>query len=174
MEAAKADTDETRRQPYFAALLSHLGIEKEQSDELLSLIEAEHKRHNLWRVMLPTTPGVLACLRDRSVTLGVVSNSDGRIRAILEGCGIAQFFDVIADSHEVGVEKPDPRIFQFALAQTRSRSEQTLYVGDIYNIDVIGAERAGLRPVLLDRCGCYTSVNSTKIKQLRSLLSMIV
>jgi putative hydrolase of the HAD superfamily len=173
LQALVTDTDETRRQPYFVALLDRLGVDKEKASYLLHEFETAHKRENLWRIMLPSTPHVLASLRKHGVTLGVVSNSDGRIRAILEGCGIARFFDVIVDSHEVGVEKPDPRIFQLALSQMQARSEQTLYVGDIYNIDVVGAGRAGLRPVLIDRCGCYASVSGKTIKQLRALLTMV-
>jgi len=173
MKAAVADTDETRRQPYFAAMLGHLGLNQEQIDHILRLIEAEHQQHNLWRVMLPSTPEVLASLQERGIRLGVVSNSDGRIFSLLDQSGIAKFFHIVVDSHHVGVEKPDPRIFQFALKKLKARPEQTIYVGDIYSIDVVGAERAGLHPVLTDRCGCYDSIGNTKIKRLSTLLSMV-
>lgn len=174
MHAAETDTDETRRHPYFAALLNRLGVEKEKSEALLHYIETEHRQNNLWRVMLPTTPRVLSGLQERGIQLGVVSNSDGRIFSVLDRCGITNFFQVVVDSHDVGVEKPDPRIFQFALAKTKARPEQTIYVGDIYSIDVVGAERAGIQPVLLDGVGSYAAGLSCRtIKHLRSLLSMV-
>lgn len=174
LRAAETDTDEARRQPYFAALLDQLGVEKEKQAALLHLIETEHQQHNLWRVLLPSTPRVLSGLRERGLQLGVVSNSDGRIFSVLNRCGIADFFQVVIDSHDVGVEKPDPRIFQFALAKTKARPEQTVYVGDIYSIDVIGAERAGLQPVLLDGVGSYAvGLSCRTIKHLRALLSMV-
>lgn len=174
MNAAIADTDETRRQPYFAAMLEHLGIAPDQAAALLHQIEAEHQLRNLWRLMRPSTPQILQELRNRGLTLGVVSNSDGRIFSVLDHCGLAQFFQVIVDSHEVGLEKPDPRIFQFALNKTNTQPEQAVYVGDIYSIDVVGAERAGLRPVLLDSVGSYAAEFPCKtIKHLRSLLSMV-
>jgi len=173
MQAAVADTDETRRQPYFAALLQQLGIAPETAAQLLFTLETEHKQNNLWRAMLPSTPRVLADLRAREVTLGVVSNSDGRIFSILDRCGITLFFDVVIDSHEVGVEKPDPRIFQFALEKAHARPEQTLYVGDIYSIDVVGARRAGIEPVLLDSVGCYTTTTCKRIRHLRALLTLV-
>jgi putative hydrolase of the HAD superfamily len=173
MEAAVMDTDETRRQPYFAAMLDHLGIAKDLAVRLLHTIETEHQHDNLWRLMIPSTPQVLQKLRNRGLVLGVVSNSDGRITSILERCGIAQFFQVIVDSHEVGVEKPDPRIFDFALTKAHARPEQTLYVGDIYSIDIVGAERAGIQPVLIDSVGCYATVQCRKIRHLRALLTMV-
>jgi len=123
--------------------------------------------------MLPSTPRVLTALRERGVTLGVVSNSDGRITSVLERCGITHFFQVIVDSHDVGVEKPDPRIFDFALTKAQARPEQTLYVGDIYSVDVIGAERAGIHPILIDGVGCYATAACKRIRHLRSLLAMV-
>jgi len=80
---------------------------------------------------------------------------------------------VVIDSHLVGVEKPDPRIFQLALAQAQARPAQAIFVGDIYAIDVLGAERAGIRPLLLDVLGCYAGVHCEKIRHLRELLTKI-
>ena len=173
MEAVTPDTDDTRRQPYFAALLQQLGIKTSIAAQLLHTIETTHQRENLWRTMLPSTPGILAQLRKRGLSLGVVSNADGRITSILERCGIAQFFQIIVDSHEVGIEKPDPRIFDFALTKAQARPEQTLYVGDIYSIDVVGAERAGIHPVLIESAGYKAPVKCPKISHLRALLGIV-
>ncbi len=173
MEAVMPDTDDTRRQPYFAALLQYLGVETSLAAQLLSTLETTHRRENLWRTMLPSTPNILAQLRERGLSLGVVSNADGRIASILERCGIAHFFQVIVDSHEVGIEKPDPRIFNFALTKAQARPEQTLYVGDIYSIDVIGAERAGIHPVLIESVGYSAPEKCKKISHLRALLGMV-
>jgi HAD superfamily hydrolase (TIGR01549 family) len=167
------DTDEMRRRPYFAVLLQELGVSADMATLLLEHLDAVHAQDNLWRVMMPSTPGVLTALRDRGFRLGVISNADGRIASILRQCGVAQFFDVIIDSHLVGVEKPDPRIFQLALEQAQARPEQAIFVGDIYGIDVVGAERAGIRPLLLDGLGCYTGVRCEKIRHLRELLLIV-
>ncbi len=167
---AVADTDETRRRPYFTALLEHLGVEPALATRLIEHFDAAHKQDNLWRKMLPSTPTVLTALRNRGLTLGVISNADGRIGAILEKCGIAKLFDTVIDSHDVGVEKPDPRIFALALERLDVRPDQALYVGDIYGIDVIGAERAGLSAALLDPLGGYHGVTCRKIRHLRELM----
>jgi HAD superfamily hydrolase (TIGR01509 family) len=167
------DTDETRRRPYFSALLDHLTVDASTSDQLLRRFDAAHARDNLWRVMMPSTPRVLAELRNRGLTLGVVSNADGRIAGILQQCGLEQFFDVVIDSHLVGVEKPDPRIFHLALERAKAQAERAIFVGDIYGIDVLGAERAGIRPLLLDVLGHYDGVQCERIRHLRELLTKI-
>jgi HAD superfamily hydrolase (TIGR01662 family) len=168
-----ADTDETRRRPYFAVLLDQLGVEAAIARRLIERFDAAHARANLWRVMLPSTPRILQALRDRGLTLGVVSNADGRITTILRQCGIEQFFQVVIDSHHVGVEKPDPRIFRLALAQAQAEPEQAIFVGDIYGIDVLGAERAGIRPLLLDILGGYEGVHCEKIRHLAELHAIV-
>ena len=60
------------------------------------------------------------------------------------------------DSQLVGVEKPDPRIFAIALERLGLAPADGLYVGDIYEVDVIGARRAGLDVILLDPMGHHT------------------
>jgi putative hydrolase of the HAD superfamily len=167
------DTDETRRHPYFSALLKELRVDETAIERLLQRFETAHRQDNLWRVMMPSTPRILTALRTRGVRLGVVSNADGRIVSILRNCGIEQFFDVVIDSHHVGVEKPDPQIFHVALARAQARAEQTIFVGDIYSIDVLGAQRAGLRPLLIDILDCYDSVQCEKIRHLGELLIKI-
>ena len=90
--------------------------------------------------------------------MGVISNADGRIAAILEKAGIAHFFDVIIDSYVVGVEKPDPAIFRIALDGMGVKPEHAIFVGDIYAIDMLGA---------------YKNVRCRKIQHLRELLSCV-
>lgn len=168
-----ADTDETRRRPYFTALLDHLGVESQQAQRLIAHFDILHKQNNLWRRMMPSTPRVLQQLRLQGMTLGVISNSDGRINAILQHCGIAQYFDVVIDSHDLGIEKPDPRIFALTVQRLQVQPQHALYVGDIYGIDVVGSERAGLQAVLLDTLGLYDGVLCRKIQHLRDLLALV-
>ncbi len=122
---------------------------------------------------MPSTPRVLSALRERSVTLGVISNADGRIASLLQNSGIADFFEVVIDSHVVGVEKPDPRIFQLALEQFETPAVQTLFIGDLYSADVVGAQRAGLQAVLLDVLDGYGDLPCKKIRHLQDLLTLV-
>jgi len=154
-------------------LLDHLGVDPQLAARVIEHFDAAHAKNNLWHRMMPSTPIVLQQLCERGLRLGVVSNSDGRVAAILQQCGLAKFFHLIVDSHDVGVEKPDPQIFTFALQRLQVQPHQALYVGDIYGIDVVGSERAGLQAVLLDTLGLYEGVHCRKIRHLRELLAIV-
>ncbi len=94
------------------------------------------------------------------VRLGIISNSDGTIEQVLAERSIAQVgagpgveVEVIVDSHLVGVAKPDPTIFPFALDAMGLPPQRCAYVGDSYRNDVEGAAAAGLTPVHVDPHG---------------------
>jgi HAD superfamily hydrolase (TIGR01549 family) len=87
--------------------------------------------------------------------IAVISNSDGRIDRVLSQCGIAECFESITDSGIVGVEKPRREIFEAALGTMKTRPEESLYVGDVYSVDYVGARAAGMDAVLFDVAGAY-------------------
>ncbi len=96
----------------------------------------------------------LAALRERGLKLVVVSNANGRLKHLFDRVDLTKWFDHVLDSHEWGVEKPDPRLFQLALEQSRAEASRTVHVGDLYHVDVVGARQAGLREgVLFDHGG---------------------
>jgi putative hydrolase of the HAD superfamily len=171
--ARRAGNDATRQVPYLEIVLAQLGVEPAQRAAIGEALREENVRHSLWRVQHDDTPDVLAALRARGLTLGVVSNADGRVPAALERGGIAQHFSAIIDSHLVGVEKPDPRIFWLALDACGVRPDEALFVGDIYEIDVAGARAAGLDAVLIDPLGLYGEVDCRRIAALSELLGLI-
>ena len=113
----------------------------------------------LWRAVMPQVPEALARMRDRGLTLVVVSNSDGTAERSLEAAGLRPYLDFVIDSAIVGYEKPDPRIFEQGLRQSGARPERTLHVGDLYHADVTGARAAGLHAVLLDPYGDWTGLD---------------
>jgi len=114
---------------------------------------------------------VLDALRARGLALGVVSNADGRVEADLVRAGLRGRFATVVDSHVVGVEKPDPAIFHLALAHMDAEPATTLYVGDVFSIDVLGARSAGLAAVLLDPLGDYPGADGCpRIRRLAELL----
>jgi putative hydrolase of the HAD superfamily len=85
----------------------------------------------------------------------VISNSDGRVAEALDAVGLGEVFEVIVDSRIAGVEKPDPRIFHVALEGMQLAAADALYVGDLYEVDVVGARRAGMDVILLDPAGAH-------------------
>jgi putative hydrolase of the HAD superfamily len=103
-----------------------------------------------WEVYPDVRPA-LAELRRGGLRLGVVSNWDERLPALLERLELA--FDAVVYSAEVGAEKPHPRIFQAALERLAVPAPATLHVGDSQRDDVEGAQGAGLQALLLGRRG---------------------
>jgi putative hydrolase of the HAD superfamily len=109
----------------------------------------------LWTVAEPEAADALALARAAGLVTGVVSNSNGTIRRILESLDLARHLDFVLDSQEEGVEKPDPRFFARALGRAGVTADEAAYIGDLYSIDVIGARRAGIRAVLMDPGQCW-------------------
>ncbi|GAB3608472.1 HAD family hydrolase [Humibacter ginsengiterrae] len=92
------------------------------------------------------------------VRLGIVTNGelDYQLRKI-DAIGIRDRFDAIVASGDVGITKPDVRIFQLACTRLEVEPEQAAYVGDRLGTDAIGAARAGLTGVWIDRYGAEVS-----------------
>jgi putative hydrolase of the HAD superfamily len=88
--------------------------------------------------------------RDAGLIVGVISNSTGSVQRALEIAGLAPHLAFVIDSRVVGISKPDPRIFALGLQAAGTSPEETVYVGDSYFVDVVGARQAGLGAVLFD------------------------
>jgi HAD superfamily hydrolase (TIGR01509 family) len=129
--------------------LKQVNIADEVIDQVFAHVAAYDERAEFWTKVYPDAVAVLAALRAKGFILGVVSNSNGRIERYLEKGGLREYLDFVVDSSVVGVEKPEPRIFQIALEMAGAKPEETVFVGDCYPIDVLGARRVGLRSVLL-------------------------
>ncbi len=142
--------DAERLPLYFDALLEGLGVgAPEERRAALERVSAEHRRANLWSRPGEGAAETLETLRGRGYRMAVVSNSDGRVRALLEAAGLLHWLEFVVDSAEVGVEKPDARIFHAATTRLSLPPGACLYAGDIYEIDVLGARGAGLEAVLV-------------------------
>jgi len=99
----------------------------------------------------PEAAPLLARLKERGLSLGVISNFDYRVYGILEGLGLASYFDSVTISSETGWAKPAPEIFQAALGRHTTAPAAALHVGDSEEMDLAGAQAAGIAGVLLDR-----------------------
>jgi putative hydrolase of the HAD superfamily len=118
-----------------------------------------HPTDRLWCEPMPRVRESLEALRALDLRLVVVSNSDGTVERALAEQGLRAFFHAVLDSHVIGFEKPDPRIFHAALDRAGSAPGRTLHVGDIYDADVVGARAAGIHPLLLDPYGDWEGVD---------------
>jgi putative hydrolase of the HAD superfamily len=145
--------DASRGAVYFARIFGELGVPESAFNELALKLYARHAERNLWSLVRPGTVETLQALRAAGYRLAVISNADGRVESLLESVGLAGHFEFILDSAVVGIEKPDPRIFHLACDRLGVPPSDALYVGDIYEIDVVGARSAGLRACLIDPLG---------------------
>ncbi len=148
--ANPASIDAERVPLYFDTLLAGLGFAaREDRRAAAGRVAAEHARANLWSRGADGAAETLAVLLERGYRIAVISNADGRVRGLLEDAGLGRHLEFVLDSAEMGVEKPDPRIFHAATTRLALDPSACAYVGDIYEIDVVGAAGAGLVPVLI-------------------------
>jgi putative hydrolase of the HAD superfamily len=132
-----------------------VGVPDDRVEEAIPLIDAVYMEQR-WAPAEGAAEALVA-LRDAGVPLAVVSNAGGTMEEQLShhqvcsvsGTACAQVA-IVVDSHVVGVEKPDPKIFSFALEELELAAERCLYVGDTVHFDVQGARAAGLWPVHVD------------------------
>lgn len=166
---APPGTDATRVPDYFDDLLAAAGVPEPPRAELVRRLRADNRADCLWRVPLEGAHETLAALRGAGLRTGVVSNGDRRVARLLARAGLDRAFDVIVDSYYEGVEKPNPEIFARALARLGAPAAGSLFVGDIWSIDVEGSRAAGLRPILMDPTGAYAGRDCERIGGLAEL-----
>jgi len=135
---------------FFDSMLSSLGLaDTVARREAGARVADAHRRANLWSRPGARAAETLAELSARRYRMAVVSNADGRVRGLLQDAGVIPWLEFVVDSAEIGLEKPDPRIFHAATGRLGLDPSACAYVGDIYEIDVEGARRAGLHPILI-------------------------
>lgn len=121
-----------------------------------------------WDQILPGTREALERIRQQ-YAIAVISNADGRIDAVLSRCGICDCFASITDSGKVGHEKPHLAIFAAALQEMKADPADSLYVGDVYSVDYVGARNAGMEAVLFDVAGAYRGQEHPRVESLAEL-----
>jgi FMN phosphatase YigB (HAD superfamily) len=136
---------------YYTRLLKELGIPE---DGICSDLVARTRVSANWCDIRPRTREALLRLGEK-FRLGVISNADGKIAEILDHCGIADCFETITDSGIVGKEKPHPAIFRAAMKSLNVKAAESLYTGDVYSVDYVGATGVGMQSVLFDVAGAY-------------------
>ena len=150
---------------FYSQLLSEVGIEDDAiRDRLVTAIRNSAN----WDTIRPGTAELLCAIAER-YQIAVISNADGGIEDVLQKCGIAHCFRTITDSGLVGVEKPHPEIFRQALKSMNAVPEASLYVGDVYSVDYLGATGAGMQAILMDVPGAYREKGVPRVQSLEEL-----
>jgi putative hydrolase of the HAD superfamily len=120
----------------------------------------------------PDAEPMLALLKERGHTLGVISNFDYRVYGILDGLGLGAYFDSVTISSEAGWAKPASEIFKVALGRHALAPDEAMHVGDSEHMDLAGAQAAGIAAVLLDRKAperCTISGRSARVASLSAV-----
>lgn len=138
------------------------------NDEVRDALVENTRNSANWDQIPPGTRDALERIR-RDYSIAVISNADGKIDAVLDRCGIADCFATITDSGIVGHEKPHPAIFAAALQSMRADPAESLYVGDVYSVDYLGATSAGMQAVVFDVSGAYRGRDFPRVESLAAL-----
>jgi FMN phosphatase YigB (HAD superfamily) len=164
---------------YDMAYVRSVGVPAHDEAEAAWLL-GRTRSARLWRYPIASSVVALRELHDRGVPIGVVSNASGQIEATLLRSAVCQVGDgpgvpvaCVIDSRVVGVEKPDPRIFGFALDVLGLPPEKVAYVGDSFHMDVGGAIAAGLQPFHIDPYDDFPNATHTRIRSLDELLALV-
>jgi len=155
---------------FYSYLLSEVGVHDNALRDVL--LNATRVSAN-WCDIRSGTRETLQRLGQR-YSLGVISNADGKIADVLECCGIADRFQTITDSGLVGYEKPHPAIFEAALSALNVSPDQSLYVGDVYSVDYLGATGAGMHAILFDASGAYRESGLPRVESLDELENKVL
>jgi putative hydrolase of the HAD superfamily len=137
---------------YFTALLgAALLPEQEGQRERLVTAVVEAFEHASSYRLYPDVVPALRRLREHGLQLGVISDWGIGLGLILRHHDLIDYFDFAVVSAAVRHSKPDPALFQTALARANAIPDYAVHIGDAYLLDVLGARAAGITPVLLDR-----------------------
>jgi len=156
-------------EPYSQILLRLAGLPEEVAERAAQIAEARHEQRNLWEFTFPWIVETLGQLRDEGYHMSIVSNADGRVEQELHDMGMRGYFERVYDSEVVGVQKPEPGIYELALNDLDLRPEEALFVGDMFYIDIWGANRVGIPGLHLDPLGLYEGWPGAHIQDLRQL-----
>ncbi|MCL4078908.1 HAD-IA family hydrolase [Coriobacteriia bacterium Es71-Z0120] len=135
----------------YSLLCERLGI-ADQAPVIARRVYDEFGKPGRWRPYPDVAPAVTA-LRDAGIMTGIISNWDRRLASLIEGLGLGGMFDVVVSSADVGLRKPDPRVFVLACERLGVAPEEAVHVGDHHYADVLGARAVGMTPVLIQRTG---------------------
>ena len=147
---------EKLRSKRFLMVLEEYGIDDKDLAEQFGL--AYIKQSPLKTKLSPFTHEVLSYLKNK-YTLHIITNGFEEVQHIkLAAADLKQYFDIVVTSEEVGVKKPNSKIFEFALEQANAKAEQSIMIGDDLVVDVLGAEKAGMQ-------GIYFNPNKEEHKE---------
>jgi putative hydrolase of the HAD superfamily len=163
---------EQKRHWTFRRVYRSLGLDEADCERVVELLDATHAERHVWCDLDPEAPRVIEELKRRGLLVGVISNTeDGRLLDCFAAARLSAEFDVVIDSHLVGLRKPDAAIFRLALDALGAAPEEAAYVGDSYAHDALAARAVGMRAVLLDPLGLHPESVCPRVGRLGDLIN---
>jgi putative hydrolase of the HAD superfamily len=143
-------TYEEARRLRFQRLLAPYGVANTDTT-MANFVQQHYGQYQRLRHPIAGALPLLEALKPH-YKIGIVTNNrTAEQQEKLQHLGMTPLVDALITSEEVGVAKPNPRIFQVALERLHSRADATVMVGDNWHADIIGALAVGIRPVWLNR-----------------------
>ena len=158
---------------YARRQLVALGASNEQADELAPQVTEYMAQAYKPQSIVPDDVFQLLPALKGAYTLGVISNRDKPYSEEIASLGLASFFELVLAGGDVRMWKPEPYIFIHACERLNIAPTEAVYVGDNYFADVVGARRAGLKPVLYDPRGIFPDPGCAKITSFNELISVL-
>lgn len=142
-------------------------ISQDAALQVLAKLQRYSWKFKIYEDTLPT----LKALQKRKVTIGLISNVVQDMESVYQELGIQSYLSFKVTSAEAGCDKPQPGIFLAALSKARVKPEETIHVGDQYELDIVGARGVGITGVLLDRNNHFPEI--TDCPRIRSLSEIL-
>lgn len=174
-EALSANFEKSIQQwEYFPSRVAELiGCEKDSCTDIGTKIRYETwgnpDNYRLFDDILPT----LELLKEKGIYIACVSNEDGWLPDFFDHFGITQYFEFVLTSAEVQIEKPNPEIFEIALARTNFLASEVLFVGDGVISDYEGSHTVGMKPLLIDRDSLNKDNNIVAVSDLTKIMEFL-
>ena len=144
-----------------------LEVSRDIATQILRKVFQDGLKFKLYDDALPT----LKLLKKRNLILGIISNVGQEAASIYQNLGLQPYLDFQITSFEAGHNKPDPEIFLSALEKAQVKAEEAMYVGDQYDLDIVGARGVGMKAVLIDRNDSFSNV--TDCPRIHSLIEIV-
>jgi len=157
---------------YVTRILGGAGVEigSETALQILAKLREQKWEFKTYDDTLPTLKG----LDERNLTLGLISNVAQDMEATYTELGLQPYLDFKVTSAEVGCDKPNPEIFQAALEKAQVKPEESIYIGDQYDLDIVGARGVGMKALLIDRNDYFPDItNCPRIRSLTEITQYI-
>jgi putative hydrolase of the HAD superfamily len=153
---------------YQRIVLKEAGIATDEKIVLRLLVMMQQAKMDL--VLFDDVMATLDDIRKRGFKLGLISNIEQNMKETLDKLGLSARLDIIVTSQDAGFSKPKPEIFRYALEKAGVKPDEAVYVGDQYQVDIVGAKGAGMQGILIDRDNYYQEkLDCPKVKSLKDL-----